>query len=109
MIDEHVETEYKGQTIQFGYLEGLGEWMALCDVKEVPWKKRLRMQKRQQTERTGEKMKIKYRGYELNVDYHEDLGLWLVVSYILTDDVDMDAAIEKAKRKIDDRWKEQDE
>lgn len=54
-------------------------------------------------------MKIRYRGYELNVDYHEDLGLWLVVSYILTDDVDMDAAIEKAKRKIDDRWKEQDE
>ncbi len=49
------------------------------------------------------KMKIKYRGYELDVDYHEDLGLWLVVSYILTDDADMDSAIEKAKRKIDER------
>lgn len=48
-------------------------------------------------------MKIKYRGYELDVDYHEDLGLWLVVSYILEEDVDRDTAIEKVKRKIDER------
>lgn len=48
-------------------------------------------------------MKIRYRGYELDADYHEDLGLWLVVSYILTDDADRDTAIEKAKRKIDER------
>ena len=31
MIEGHAETEYKGQIIQFGYLEGLGEWVALCD------------------------------------------------------------------------------
>lgn len=48
-------------------------------------------------------MKIYYRGYVLDADYHKDLGLWLVVSYILTDDADRDTAIEKAKRKIDER------
>lgn len=31
MIDGHAETKYKRQTIQFGYLEGLGEWVATCD------------------------------------------------------------------------------
>ena len=31
MIEGHAETEYKGQIIQFGYVEGLGEWVALCD------------------------------------------------------------------------------
>ena len=50
-------------------------------------------------------MKIKYRGYDLLVDYVEDRGAWVVVSYILTEDVDMDKAIEKAKREIDNRWK----
>ena len=31
MVEGHAETEYKGQKIQFGYMEGLGEWVALCD------------------------------------------------------------------------------
>ncbi len=31
MIEGHAEVEYKGIRIQFGYMEGLGEWVAICD------------------------------------------------------------------------------
>lgn len=31
MIEGHAETVHKGYTIQFGYVEGLGEWVAICD------------------------------------------------------------------------------
>lgn len=32
MIEGHAETEYKGYAIQFGYIDGLGEWVATCDA-----------------------------------------------------------------------------
>ena len=31
MIEGHAETVHKGQIIQFGYVDGLGEWVAICD------------------------------------------------------------------------------
>lgn len=52
-----------------------------------------------------DRLKITYRGYPLLVDYVEDRGAWVVISYILTEDVDMDKAIERIKREIDERWK----
>lgn len=31
MVEGHAETVHKGQIIQFGYVDGLGEWVAICD------------------------------------------------------------------------------
>lgn len=31
MIQGYAETEYKGHRIRFGFVEGLGEWVALSD------------------------------------------------------------------------------
>ncbi|MBQ6344242.1 MAG: hypothetical protein IJI41_14055 [Anaerolineaceae bacterium] len=31
MIEGYAETRYKGQSIRFGYIPGLGEWVSLCD------------------------------------------------------------------------------
>lgn len=32
MIEGHAEIEYKGYTTQFGYIDGLGEWVATCNA-----------------------------------------------------------------------------
>lgn len=31
MIKGYAETSYKGQSIRFCYMEGLGVWIAICD------------------------------------------------------------------------------